>query len=113
MYKLFGIPNCDTVKKARDFLAKKNLAFDFVDFKKSPPSLDDISRWRSFFGDFPVNRSGVTYRKHREEFEALSDAKKLLFIAEHSSMIKRPVLEKDGRVLHMGFDEEKYKSFLK
>ncbi len=113
MYKLFGIPNCDTVKKARDYLTKKKIEHEFIDFKKTPPTTADIERWKAFSGDFPVNRSGLTYKKNKEEFEALTDAKKPAFITANSSMIRRPVLERNGTVLHLGFDEEKYKSILK
>ena len=52
MYKLFGIPNCDTVKKARTFLEKKSVPVNFIDFKKSPPTKVDIERWKVAFGGF-------------------------------------------------------------
>jgi arsenate reductase len=110
MFKLFGIPNCDTVKKARTYLEKKGLDFEFVDFKKTPPSKSDVLRWKEAFGDWPVNKAGVTFKKHKEEFEPLSDDKKFPFLSTHSSMIKRPILEKNSKVLAFGFDEEKYKS---
>lgn len=113
MYKLFGIPNCDTVKKARIFLEKKGLPVNFIDFKKSPPTKLDIERWKSAFGDYPINTKGATYKKHKEEFEALPDKAKSTFLSEHSSMIKRPILENEGVVLSFGFDEETYKSVLK
>lgn len=111
--KLFGIPNCDTVKKARTFLEKKKIDFDFIDFKKSAPKPEDIKRWQEAFGGLPVNKSGLTYKKHKDEFEALSDKAKIDFICSNSSMIKRPILEKNGKVLAFGFDEEKYKAIAK
>ena len=110
MIKLYGIPNCDTVKKARVFLEKKKLAHDFVDFKKSPPTSSDLERWKKAFGDWPLNKKGPTFRKNQEAFDALTDAKKPAFIIANSSMIKRPILEVDGKVVAFGFDEEKYKS---
>ncbi len=113
MFKLFGIPNCDTVKKARTFLEKKSASVDFIDFKKSPPTKNDLLRWKEAFGDWPVNKAGVTYKKHKEEFESLSDEKKFSLLSSSSSMIKRPILEKNGKVLAFGFDEEKYKSLIK
>lgn len=106
MYTLYGIPNCDTVKKARTFLEKKKLAYDFFDFKKSPPTVEHIKRWSDAFGGMPVNQKGVTYKKFKSEFEALSLAKQPKFLIENTSMIKRPILEKNGKVLHFGFDEE-------
>jgi Spx/MgsR family transcriptional regulator len=111
--KLFGIPNCDTVKKARTFLEKKKASFDFIDFKKSPPTIEDVKRWEEAFGGLPVNKAGQTYKKHKEVFEALPEKDKYKFICENSSMIKRPVLEKNGKVLAFGFDEEKYKALTK
>lgn len=113
MYKLFGIPNCDTVKKARTFLEKKGVDYEFVDFKKSAPSPQDIKRWEEKFGDLPVNTKGPTYRKNKEEYEALTPAQKVKFLTTQTSMIKRPILEKNGKVLAFGFDEETYKSLLK
>ncbi len=111
--KLFGIPNCDTVKKARTFLEKKKVDFEFVDFKKTSPKGDDMKRWSEAFGGLPVNKSGLTYKKHKEEFEGLSEKAKVEFICSNSSMIKRPILEKNGKVLAFGFDEDQYKALLK
>ncbi len=111
--KLFGIPNCDTVKKARTFLEKKKISFEFVDFKKSPPSPSDILRWKEAMGELPVNKSGLTYKKHKEVYEGLSEKEKVTFITQNSSMIKRPILERNGSVLAFGFKEEEYKTVLK
>ena len=111
--KLYGIPNCDTVKKARTFLEKKKADFDFVDFKKTPPSPQDIIRWSKAFGGLPVNKSGLTYKKHKEHFEDLSKKEQIEFICANSSMIKRPILEKNGKVLAFGFKEDEYKALIK
>lgn len=111
--KLYGIPNCDTVKKARTFLEKKKAPFEFIDFKKIPPSQDDISRWSKAFGELPVNKSGLTYKKHKDHFEELSEKEKISFMCINSSMIKRPILEKNGKVLAFGFKEDEYKALVK
>ena len=113
MYKLFGIPNCDTVKKARDFLAKKKLDVEFINFKNIPPTAKDIDRWGRAFHGLPVNIKGATYKKLKDEFEVLNPDEKVSFLSEHSSMIKRPILEKDGKVLAFGFNEDEYKAVLK
>jgi arsenate reductase (glutaredoxin) len=110
MYKIFGIPNCDTVKKARTFLENKGIDFEFIDFKKYKISTQDIIRWSEAFGDLPVNKKGLTYKKHKEEFEGLSDAHKKAFLQEHSSMIKRPILEKQNKVITFGFNQDEYHS---
>ncbi len=112
MYKIFGIPNCDTVKKARTFLESKSLDFEFVDFKKNPPTLELIHLWESVFGSLPVNKKGVTYKKYAVEFEKLSHAKQVEFLIKNSSMIKRPILQKGQKVLCFGFDEIEYKKTL-
>lgn len=113
MYKIFGIPNCDTVKKARTYLEKKKVESEFVDFKKYKPTEKDIERWSEVFGGLPVNSKGVTYKKHKEEFEQLSTKEKIKFIQTNTSMIKRPILEREGKVLAFGFDEDQYKALIK
>lgn len=109
MIKMYGIPNCDTVKKARVFLDKKGVEYEFVDFKKTAPETKDIERWKKAFGDWPVNKKGPTFRKNKESFEKLTDSKLPAFIIANSSMIKRPILEVKGKVMAFGFDEAKYK----
>jgi arsenate reductase len=108
MITMYAIPNCDTVKKARTYLDKKGVAYEFVDFKKAPPTKELIKRWEDFMGELPVNKKGTTYRKVKDEYEALTPAKKIDFIISNSSMIKRPVLENKNKTLSIGFDEETY-----
>lgn len=112
MYKLFGIPNCDTVKKARVFLENKKIDFEFIDFKKTPPSLSDVERWRKAFHDFPVNSKGATFKKLKDEYLALTDKDKIQFLTKNTSMIKRPILEKEGVVLSFGFSESDYQKVM-
>lgn len=108
MITLYGIPNCDTVKKARTFLAKHSLHYEFVDFKKTPPTLEDIERWEKVFGGLPVNTKGQTYKKHASIYEKLKPAQQKEFIIANSSMIKRPILQKNKQVLCFGFDEKEF-----
>ena len=108
MITMYAIPNCDTVKKARAFLDKKKIAYEFVDFKKTPPTKELIKRWSDFLGELPANKKGLTYRKYKDEFESLTPAKKIDFLIENTSMIKRPVLENKNKTLALGFDEEVY-----
>ena len=108
-YQLFGIPNCDTVKKTRDRLEQMGISYTFIDFKKQAPTESDISRWMSFFKNWPVNTKGPTYRKIREDFEAANDAQKMKLLIANSSAIKRPILEKNGVVLAIGLDVDFYK----
>lgn len=108
MITMYAIPNCDTVKKARAYLDKKNVQFEFVDFKKLAPVADQINRWSEFYDELPVNKKGTTYKKFKDEFEGLALSAKIKFLAENSSMIKRPILEKNGKTIAIGFDEEMY-----
>ena len=107
MYQLYGIANCDTVKKARKKLESLGVEFEFVDFKKQAPSQVIIKRWKKAFGgEWPLNKKGRTYRQLKDEIESMSASEMPAYIAENTSLIKRPVLEKDGKVLSFGYDEE-------
>lgn len=112
MYKLFGISNCDTVKKAKEFLTKSGVEFHFVDFKKYKPTKDDLVRWSKSFNGLPVNMKGSTYKKHKEYYENLNEMEKIPFLQENTSMIKRPILERDHEVLAFGFDRDDYRILL-
>jgi hypothetical protein len=60
-------------------------------------------------GELPANKKGLTYKKYKDEYEALSESKKIAFLIDNTSMIKRPILEKNDQTVAMGFDEEQYK----
>lgn len=103
---VYGIPNCDTVKKARNWLDSKGIAYTFHDYKKQGADPAKIAAWIATAGlDKVVNKAGTTYRK-------LDDAQKAALggegaptvLAEHTSVIKRPILEHSGGVL-VGFRE--------
>lgn len=108
MYKLYGIANCNTVKNARTYLENKKISFEFVDFKKYTPTDKDIKAWSDVFGGLPVNKSGLTYKKHKEAYEKLTESQKLKFIQQNTSMIKRPILSNKDQILAFGFNEEMY-----
>ena len=108
MIKMYGIPNCDTVKKARKDLDSKGIDYEFVDFKKVGVDKTSIERWKKFLGDWPVNKRGRTFRQFKEAFESGTDAAKIKLITENTSLIKRPVLEKGKSVLCLGYDVEVY-----
>lgn len=113
MYKLYGIPNCGTVKNAREFLETKRVSFEFIDFKKHAPTEKDLKNWAKDFGGWPVNKAGLTYKKHKDVFEALTDEAKLKFLQENTSMIKRPILCDTNKVLAFGFNEKTYTDLVK
>jgi Spx/MgsR family transcriptional regulator len=106
MPTLYGIPNCDTVKKARAFLADHGVAYTFHDFKKQGVPIEALDRWIAGLGwEALVNRRGTTWRQLDPARQArvtdAASAKALML--ETPSVIKRPVVE-DGGALHVGFD---------
>ncbi|MDP1603575.1 MAG: Spx/MgsR family RNA polymerase-binding regulatory protein [Legionella sp.] len=113
MILMFAIPNCDTVKKARYFLEKNNIDYEFIDFKKTPPTKAQINAWSDYSGELPVNKRGMTFRKYKEHYDALDIPGKIDFIIANPSLIKRPVLVNDGKTIAVGFDEEQYNELLK
>lgn len=113
---LFGIPNCDTVKKARRWLDEQDIAYRFHNFKKDGVPADALAEWVNAHGlDKVVNRRGTTWRK-------LDDAQKttleqggeaaLELLASESSMIKRPVLVAGDQTL-IGFAADDWSKRLK
>ena len=110
-YTLYGIPNCDTVKKAKTWLENEGVEYTFFNFKKEELSFKKINQWYSECGiETIVNKRGTTYRKLTEEQkESLIDIKTASsVIQENTSLIKRPVLEKDNVVIHVGFKQDDY-----
>jgi arsenate reductase (glutaredoxin) len=109
--KLYGIPNCNTVKKARDWLAQHDVAYEFHDFKKL--GLDDATA-QSWLQQQPweklVNRSGMTWRNLSEaEKSAVVDAASAqTLMQEKTSVIKRPVVVNNEKIIALGFNETDY-----
>ncbi|RUR16254.1 Spx/MgsR family RNA polymerase-binding regulatory protein [Legionella sp. km535] len=113
MILMFAIPNCDTVKKARKFLEHNKIDYEFIDFKKSPPTKEQIESWGDSAGELPINKKGMTYRKYKEQFEVLNLSEKINFIIANPSLIKRPVLVQNGKTIALGFNEDQYSEFLR
>ena len=108
MYKIYGIPNCNTVKKALTHLDNKGLEYEFINFKKQAPTKSLIKDWKDAFGDWPVNKKGPTYRKIKEEFENAKAPEKYKLLEVTTSAIKRPILTKNEKVIHFGYDDAVY-----
>lgn len=114
--KLFGIPNCNTVKKARVWLDDNQIQYEFHDFKKLGVNQATLDNWlKQQPWEKLVNRAGMTWRKLTDETKASinDNATASALMAEKTSVIKRPILEKDGEVLSLGFKEETYQALLK
>ncbi len=109
---LYGIPNCDTVKKARAWLAANGLAVPFHDIRKDALEAERLSRWLVQAGrDTLLNRRGTTWRQlpEAEKAAVVDDASAIALMLAHPSIIKRPVLETDDGGLLVGFDEHRYR----
>ena len=106
---IYGIKNCDTMKKARAFLDKAGVDYAFHDYKVSGIDRDRLAEWSRQVGwETLLNRAGTTFRKlPREEQAGLNEKKALALMLAQPSMIKRPVLEGGERLL-VGFKPEVY-----
>jgi arsenate reductase (glutaredoxin) len=106
---LYGIKNCDTMKKARTWLDAHGVRYAFHDYKVAGIDAASLARWCAQVGwETLLNRSGTTFRKLPEAQKAdLTERKAMALMLEHPSMIKRPVLEKGARVL-VGFKPDVY-----
>lgn len=110
---LYGIPNCDTVKKARAWLGARGVAYTFHDYKKAGADAGRIAGWVQAAGwEKVLNRAGTTFRKLPEaEREGLDAAKAVAVMAANPSCIKRPVVEHPGGLL-VGFRPEEWAAAL-
>ena len=104
MITLYGIPNCDTVKRARTWLAARGVEPQFHDFKRQGLSADVLDRWLSLVGrDRLVNRQGLTWRKLDEATrDGLNAANAAALLSSNPSLAKRPVIAR-GNWIHVGF----------
>jgi arsenate reductase len=108
---IYGIKNCDTMKKARAWLDKQGVAYSFHDYKAAGIERKELERWSKQLGwEKLLNRSGMTFRKLPDaQKQNLSEAKAIALMLAQPSMIKRPVLEVPGKLV-VGFSPELYKA---
>ena len=115
-FDLYGIPNCSTVKKAREWLAQHGITVEFHDFKKRGLDAATAQAWLKQ-ADWTglINRNGMTWRGLPEKRKhSIQDADAALaLMMEKTSVIKRPVLEQNGKLLYVGFDEAAYSKIFK
>ena len=113
---LYGIPNCNTVKKAQDWLKANQIEFEFHDFKKKGITSEKLEEWFGVFGwEKVINKNGLTFKKLNklEQSNINSKEKTIEYLINNTSAIKRPIVEKNGSALTIGFDEEIYQQKLK
>lgn len=109
--KLYGIPNCGTVKKARAALETRGIDYEFHDFKKHGVTEAMLSGWLKQVGwQKLLKKTGPTWCQLPDEVKAgiKDDASALALMLEKPNVIKRPVLESKGKVLATGFNETDY-----
>ena len=114
--KLYGIPNCNTVKKARTWLAEHQVTADFHDFRKDGLDESLLNDWLAQVSwEKLVNRAGMTWRNLEDETKTSvkDNASATRLMLEKPSVIKRPVLVDGGKILSVGFDEATYQKLLK
>lgn len=116
---IYGIPNCDTVKKARAWLTEQGVDYQFHDFKKQGVPAGRLPGWLQAVGrDKLLNTRGTTWRKLDADVQARAgdDAGAMGVMQEHPSVIKRPVAEWDGKAsgrVSVGFDAGQWNELLK
>lgn len=113
MIKVYGIPNCDTIKKARKWLEAHGVEYTFHDYKKAGVPANDLKKWVKKSGwEVLLNRRGTTWRKLDDKVkDNINETSAIKVMLENSSAIKRPVLV-SGKILLVGFKDEEYQQLL-
>jgi len=113
MITLYGIPNCDTMKKARKWLDTNKIDYQFHDYKKAGVPEKQLKQWIKQLGwEILLNKRGTTWRKLDESIKDSVDEKTAIQIMlDNPSIIKRPVIDIHGEIM-AGFSEQNYKTAL-
>ena len=109
MLKVYGIKNCDTMKKAFAWLEAHGVAYEFIDYKKAAVAADRLPDWNARAGwQQLLNTRGMMWRRLSDDERAeIDEAKALSLMGDYPTLIKRPVLD-TGSTLLIGFDEQGY-----
>jgi arsenate reductase len=108
---VYGIKNCNTVKTALDWLRANNIEFEFHDYKAKGITPEKLKGWIKQIGwERLVNKKGTTWRQLDDDVKSkiTNEVSAVGLMVEKTSVIKRPLMEKDGKVLTLGFDEKEY-----
>ena len=111
MYKVYGIKNCNTMKKAFDYLNQHKIPYEFHDYKKLGISAEKLKEWTSQAGwEKLLNKQGTTWRSLDDAVKATvtTEKKAIALMQEKTSVIKRPVIESGNKIIALGFDEQMY-----
>jgi len=111
MITLYGIPNCDSVKKAKVWLEQADIAFQFYNFKQQALSTSKIQQWLDTLGhDVIINKRSTTWKQLSESEKLIAESDQAAeLIASHPTLVKRPVLE-TASSLHVGFKAALYQT---
>lgn len=112
---LYGIKNCDSVKKAQAFLKEKGHVFQFHDYRVDGLEKSQLQHWVAALGwQAMLNTRGTTWRKLTEEEKAgMDENKALALMLAQPALIKRPLLAHENGTLHLGFSPDQYSVILK
>lgn len=109
MYTVYGIPNCDTVKKALSLAKQKGVEVVLHNYKTNGIDKEKLKGWIKVFGvDKVLNKQGTTYKKLSDEEKQLltTNTRIIQFLLQNTSAIKRPIVEKNNIPVAIGFSEE-------
>ena len=110
---VYGIKNCNTVKSAITWLNRNKIEFEFYDYKKSGITETKLKEWcRQVGWESLVSKRGTAWHQlgEAEQKKVVNEKSAITLMKEKTSVIKRPLIEKDGKVLLLGFDELAFKT---
>lgn len=108
MITMYGIKNCDSVKKAKKFFDANNITYTFIDFKSEPATCVEVDAWLKHVSiDTLFNARSTTYRTLRLSTQSLNADDKRMWLCKENLLIKRPVVVTDNKVL-VGFNQSTY-----
>lgn len=115
MVRIYGIKNCDSMKKAFNWLTERAIPYEFHDYKKQGVPRERLVQWCKTLGwKTLVNTKGPTWRKLTpEQQDIATQGKAVAIMMEHSSVIRRPLVETESGHLLVGFDPTMFESFVK
>jgi len=112
MITLYGISNCDTIRKARNWMTDNDVNYEFSDFRKNPLKIEQIENWLASTPiEALVNKRSQGWKALTAEQQIqLMKGESLSLMVETPTLIKRPVLEKNQQVIHLGFNASDYQT---
>lgn len=111
MYKVYGIPNCDMIKKTSNWLNDRKISFEFHDYKQQGISEQKLAEWCKQKGwESIFNKRSTTWKEldTATQAENINEAAAVKLMAVHNSIIKRPIVEHNGKVVAVGFNEKRF-----